>query len=257
MPWHLATSPYVLLYRCYMAMWRGGRGVLLSALSCCMSLWCNATGLGVSTLAAARKGSVSAAAVGKSSLEALRTLLFSGEQAGRVLALLLWPLELVALARISEGSRQLSASIVHTRGDLQQAASECKSGVPRLESHPLAADGRGREAGSGVGIAVHGAQRITLAPHVGRECGAEAVVDGMQSPQGGGRRGRAGLARRCALLAVRLAKVAGASLLLGRAARSESSPVASASHSPAQVRQQQQQSRLRDAQLAYSRQSWK
>ncbi|EFJ48648.1 hypothetical protein VOLCADRAFT_120876 [Volvox carteri f. nagariensis] len=238
LPWRLA-SPYVLLYRGYMALWRGGRGALLSALGCCMSLWCNSTGLIVGAMGAAKSGLRSAVSAGRSVRDSLSHALAAGEQCGlqsevctsplsshkadRVLALAMWPWErLLSLLPSGLGHvmQRGSAAGVGISGSgsvdgLQtRSTGGSSSGVVRLSSHPLT-----------------GPKQTSFAQGNG---GSE----GTQSPRGGGRRARAGLARRCALLAVKVAKVAGAGLLLGRAARTEKS--AAQPPAPAAAEQQQQ-----------------
>ncbi|GLC47097.1 hypothetical protein PLESTM_002025600 [Pleodorina starrii] len=261
LPWRLA-SPYVLLYRGYVAMWRGGRSALLSALSCCMSLWCNSTGICVGAMAAGKSGLRSAGAWVRSVLAtasqalaaascglkatggACDTAPSSLQKAGQLLAMALWPWEALATAC---GGRSKGAPMASVDRLVRSAVSDSSSsGASRLSSHPL--------PGAGGAAAGAGSKRLSLALQAGSgsgRTGGAGGADGTQSPRGGGgggRRARTGVARRCALLAVKLAKVAGAGLLLGRAARAEPAAAAAApvaqQKQPAQGPSQQKQRRL-------------
>ncbi|GIL51738.1 hypothetical protein Vafri_7664 [Volvox africanus] len=247
-PWRL-VSPYILLYSGYMALWRGGRGTLLSALGCCMSLWCNGTGVCVGAWAVTRSGLHHAATMSWSILDMMSQALAAGQcnlqaealktsstgrKAVHVVARAMWPWEW-----FMAGPQQsaLDAASCGSMGGFPLSSSVTSStGAVRLSSHPL------------TGNNTVESKRLSFAPRNGSGNGNVAAggADGLQSPRGGGRRARNGLARRCALLAVKLAKVAGAGLLLDRAARTEGGSVQPAAttsgqqQSRGQARQQQQ-----------------
>ncbi|PNH04299.1 hypothetical protein TSOC_009556, partial [Tetrabaena socialis] len=201
-------SPYMLLYGGYTALWRGGRGALLSALSCLMSLWCNATGLFCASLVLGRRALDGGLAAGAALRTALQPVRGRSQQskggiarAGlpAVLAGMLWPWESVlhTLRGAGRGSRSNAAG-------LERSASGGSAGGDRLSSHPLPGAN-----------APPAQRRVTCAPGGSNSGGGSA--DGAASPRGP-RRARGGFMRRCAFL---VAKVAGAGLLLGRATRAE------------------------------------
>ncbi|KAG2433571.1 hypothetical protein HYH02_012688 [Chlamydomonas schloesseri] len=197
-------SPYVLMYRGYMGAWRGGRTALLSVLSTLMSLWANATGLFVCALGGLRAGMFATAAwmrravgnVGGAACKSGSSSAGKLRAAARVLWRVMWPWEML-LARKRSGACSASNG---TTSQLQRSLSESSS---LLASHPLppAADGG----------AVNGVSRTPRS-----SCSGALGTDGSQSPKNG-RRARGGLGR----LIVKVVKVAGAGLLLGRAARSD------------------------------------
>ncbi|GFR40739.1 hypothetical protein Agub_g1349 [Astrephomene gubernaculifera] len=277
-------SPDLLLYRAYMALWRGGRSAVLAAASCCMSLWCGATGLLVSAGCAVRSGvratMTAARAVPATSsqllLEAVRYIRSSSNlvtkvlstnspsepftRAGRLAALVLWPWEALAAHHVWGWRR--AAAVAARPTAMSTAGNAAHSGrlthgsgggarsSDRLSSHPLFRSGI--EDTDAHTAAPGRIRRLSVTPPSGsaRSSGAGSLNCGPnapQSPRGGSRsasfRARQGsFVRRWTVLAVKVAKVAGAGLLLGRAARAEAGVGAAEGHAgPARQQQQQQQ----------------
>ncbi|KAG2498061.1 hypothetical protein HYH03_003822 [Edaphochlamys debaryana] len=234
--WRLG-SPLMLLYSAYLGAYRAGRSACLGVLSCLMSLWCNATSLGVAMLGVARNVLAAlAAAPARVAASLARGLALASRrvasvmaaplggkdaaarsrQARRVAAQILWPWEALFARR---GARSLAAARpvpAHALG-LERTTSDA-SVNERVASHPLPA-------------ACTAERRVTYAPvprmssSGGGAGSADGAGSGTVSPRGSGggaRKARAGGAmRRAALVAVKLAKVAGAGLLLGRRQRAD------------------------------------
>ncbi len=173
-------SLYSLLYGSYIAAWRMGRWAALGSLSCGMCALCVGTGLVLQTARLAR-GSAGL-------LSALAAC--AGQRALRALRLAPAPPQPprrgAAVRGVGSSSAPSPPSSVSGPSGPRRTSS---GGEDRLASHPLPLGGRARGA--------HGAD----------------------SDSGARGRPRPGLGRRCGAFAVRLAKLAGASLLLGRVSR--------------------------------------
>ncbi|KAG2442268.1 hypothetical protein HXX76_002355 [Chlamydomonas incerta] len=197
-------SPYVLMYRGYMGAWRGGRAALLSVLSTLMSLWANATGLFVCALGGLRTALLATAAYSR---RAVRTVggaaCKSGSScaaklrvAARVMWRVMWPWEMLLAY-----SRSVACSAFNGTGSQLQRSLSASSSLLASHPLPLPADG--------------GFKGLSYTPRSSSSSSGPGT-DGSLSPKNG-RRARGGLGR----LILRVVKVAGAGMILGRAARSD------------------------------------